>query len=362
MKRIITTVIAACIFFMFTITAYAETGITITESTPSAPNLTVTDIDWNAVDIVQDDDAQVADAQPAISEHTAVPIREVETGPQPINVETTTENGVTIVKKTFEYTPGLDPQTLAQSFEQDGYSFSAREILRFAASGELSVRPASKTSAIVSDTDDVAEVIELFPDTIQYEQDGYAGQLRLDSTSLVIEADDYETFTYPFTRTRDIPGLARNDPALIEREWDGMTLSDVSFRRGADGRYTATAVYRGMATGRRAASFVATVNYYGEVTRGTAGHTHYTVIYEGTPIDESELPSTPTTPGAPTTPTGAQPPAAVAEQGQLSHIIAGVVLLIVTAFALRRFIRKFGKGKTKNHESINETKRFISKD
>jgi len=73
MKRIITTVIAACIFFMFTITAYAETGITITESTPSAPNLTVTDIDWNAVDIVQDDDAQVADAQPAISEHTPSP-------------------------------------------------------------------------------------------------------------------------------------------------------------------------------------------------------------------------------------------------------------------------------------------------
>jgi len=223
MRKITSTLIAACIFFMLSMTAYAETSTT--------------------------------------------PIREITTGPQPISVETTTENGVTIIEKTFEYTPGLDPQTLAQPFELDGYSFTSREILRFAASGELSVRPASKSAVIVSDTNDISEVIEQFPDTIHYEQDGYEGMLRLDSTSLVIEPDGYETFTYPFTRTRDIPGIARNDPALVEREWDGMTLSDVSFRRGADGRYTATAVYRGMTTGRRPTSFVATVNYYGEVTQ-----------------------------------------------------------------------------------------------
>ena len=339
MKAVKTALIIVCMFLLPGATAYAETNVTITESGPDTQISAATVVDWGAEDT---------------DNHAAAPVREIPAGRQPVSVEQTTENGVTIIKKTYELSPDADPQTLVQPFERDGLRFAAREILRRDTSGEPLTRLTSKTAAIVSDTDDIAEVIQQFPDTVSYEQDGYTGRLRLDSTSLVIEPDGYETYAYPFTRTRDIPGLARNDPALIEREWNGMTLSGVTFRQGADGRYTATAAYRGMATGRRPASFIATVNYYGEVSKSMSGNILYTVIYEQLTVDSGELTVNEHEP--------TERPAAGTVNGQLFAIIFGVVILIGAAFALPYAVQKLRKERNQSHETINETKRFIKND
>ncbi|MCL2579108.1 MAG: hypothetical protein FWE32_03660 [Oscillospiraceae bacterium] len=337
MKLAAKIMIAVCIFLLTGVTAYAETSVTIAEITPISGSETAAD--WGAEDV---------------GNHAAVHIRDIPARHQPIDVETTTENGVAIIKKTFAATPELDPQTLIENFEQDGAHFTFREIQRMEAPGEISARTASKTAAIVSDTDDRAEVIQLFADTINYDQDGYSGWLRLDSTSLAIEAEDYETYTYPFTRTRDIPGLSRNDPALIEREWEGMTLSGLSFRQGADGRYTATAVYRGMTTGRQPVSFVATVDYYGEVTSTMPGNILYTIVYEQLTVDNGQL-----TVMESLRDDYFESPA---QRTPPLSIILGAVLLIGVFAALPRIVKKLRKGKTQSHETINQTKRIIRED
>ena len=272
--------------------------------------------------------------------------------PQPVSVEMLSdEYGALIMKKTFELPPEIDPQMLEQPFEQDGYSFVFREVISTEATSAASARLTSKTAAIVSDTDNLEEVIQRFPDTIVYEQDGYTGRLRLDATSLEIEADEFETFTYSFTRTRDIPGLGRNDPALVEREWNGKTLDGLTFRRGADGRYTATATYRGLATSTRPVSFIATVSYYGEVSRISIGNTLYTVIFEGTAIDVQEMPDT------------VETPTDEAARGlNLLPIVAGVAVVvsgIVAAPHIKKILRKV---RSNSNETINRTKRFIRKD
>jgi len=306
MRKVSTIVIAICIFVTLGVTAYAEPSVTITDITPTAEEL-------------------------------------------PTSTETHTENGVVIIEKTFEVTPGVDPQTFTQPFEQNGYNFVYRETLRREATSGTSARLTSKTAAIITDTDDIAEVIALFADTTHYEQDGYTGRLRIDSTSLVIEADEYETFTYPFTRTRDIPGLSRNDPALVEREWNGLTLYGLTFRQGADGRYTATATYRGLATGRRAVSFIATVNYYGEVARAAQGSTLYTIAFAGTPIEAPEQPST-----------TAEAPAIPADGG--INLLPIVIVVLALAGSGAAFYKlKLKRGNT-NHETINKTKRFMRAD
>ena len=345
MRKVTTTLIVACIFLMFSVTAYAEPSIKITENGTWEPSSAIT---------VTDMDTEDADSP-------ALPVREalVAHQHQPIDIETITVDGVVIVKKTFEATPGLDPQTLAQPFEQDGYSFTAREILRREAPGETLTRQASKTTTIVSDTDDTAEVIQLFPHTISYEQDGYTGRLYLDLTSMRIEAGDYETYTHPFTRTREIPGLARNDPSLIEREWDGLALYSISFRQSTDGRFTATAVYRGMTTGRRHVSYTATVNHYGEVTRTMPGNTLYTVIYEGSPAPAAQGPAQTTRPRPPAAATANE---TTAEVQNLLPIASGVVFLIAAVFALPRITKKLRREKTQKHETINETKKNFRED
>jgi len=338
MKLAARIMIAVCILATLSVTAYAETGATIAEITPISGS-TAAGEDWGAEDV---------------GNHAAVQIRDIPARHRPIDVETTTENGVTIIRKTFAATPELDPQTLIEDFEQDGAHFTFREILRMEAPGETLTRTASKTAAIVSDTDDRTEVIQLFADTVSYEQDGYSGWLRLDFTSLVIEAEDYETFAYPFTRTRDIPGLSRNDPALIEREWEGMTLSGLSFRQGADGRYTATAVYRGMTTGRRPVSFVATVNYYGEVTSTMPDNILYVIVYEQLTVENGQLTAT-----EPVRDNYFEPPA---QRISPLSIVMGVVAMIVGFAVLPHIKRKLRKGKTQSNETITQTKRIIRED
>lgn len=354
MRKVAATLIAACIFLMFSVTAYAEPSITITENGTGEPTGAITAIDLNAED----------------SDNPHFPIRDIPAGHQhqPIEVETGTEDNVVIIKKTFEAVPGLDPQTLAQPFEQDGYSFAAREILRREAPGETLTRSASQTSTIASETDDMEELILLFPPFIYYEQSGYTGRLYLDFTSLITEADGYETYSHPFTRTREIPGLARNDPALIEREWNGMTLYGLSFRQGTDGRFTATAIYRGMTTGRRPTSYTATVSYHGEVTRTMPGNTLYTVIYEGSPAPASQVPAQTTRPRPPAIATDAE-----GGLNLLPILLAAVSLFGAAFIVLPRIIPKLKDGKTlslpklrkeksNKNETLNETKKNFRED
>ena len=283
MKRIFTALIILSLSLLCGVTAHAQTSVTITPSGPGADSGAATVVDWGAeeapLSVLPMDGSNTA----AVSA-VAVPVREAGAEAYPMSVESVTENGVPIVKKTYELAPGADPQALVRAFEQDGYCFSCREILRRELPGETLTRQASKTALTESESDDKAEIMRHFPDTIDHEQDGYSGQLSIDPSSFSTEAASYERYTYPYTKTREIPGLERNDPSYIEREWNGMALTGVSFKAAADGKYTAFATYKGTAWGERASGYVTTAVYRGELTKSAPGNVLYTVVYEGAPL------------------------------------------------------------------------------
>lgn len=370
MRKIFTVLLMLSLPLIFGITAYAETSVTITPSADAEAG-EVTIVDWSAGGSAQ------SEYVPAISDTGAavhaVPVRDITAEPRLHNVETVTENGVVIVKKTYEAEPDAAPQRLAQSFEQDGHSFHVREILRRELPGEVLTRQAAKTAITESDTDNMAVITKHFPDTIDYEDDGYTGRLYLDASTFKTGADGYETYTYSYTKTREIPGLDRNDPAYIEREWNGMALSGVSFKQGADGKYTATAAYKGAATGKREKGYVTTAVYRGEITKTNPGNILYTVIYEGTPIpieqaapaeQEQPAPLDDTGEGAEPAEAAAstEPPATPAEEkrpGYLFPIIAGIIFLAGAVIVPFYMAKQFRKERTQTHEEIEELKSII---
>ena len=271
MRKIHTALITVLLLFLLSVTAHAQTSVTITPQDPGVGNGEAESIDVTAYN--------EQDGGPA-----AVPVRDVSGEYAPQNVETATENGVAIIKMTYEVPPDADPQALALPFEREGYKFVAREIQSRELTGETLTRAAEKTATAESETDKEAEILKHFPAAIDYEDDGYSGQLHLDGSTLQTEAATHEAYTYPYTRTREVLGLERNDPSYIDREWQGMALSGVTFRPGADGRYTATATYKGTATGSRATGYVTTATYRGEISKTSPGNMLYTVIYEGIPL------------------------------------------------------------------------------
>jgi hypothetical protein len=331
MKRICAVLLACCLFLLGGVAAYAETSVTLTPGDPGATD---------ALDVSGHTAWQ--DAGPA-----AVPVREETAGYQPQSVESVTENGVLVVKKTYEVPPDADPQSLVQPFEQDGYTFAAREILSRELTGETLARQAQKTATAESETDKEAEILKHFPDAIDHEEDGYSGQLHLDASTLTTDAGEYESYTYPTAKTREVPGLERNDPSYLEREWNGMALSGMTFSQNADGRYTATAVYKGTATGSRPASYVTTAVYRGEVTKTAPGNMLYTVVYEGRPvIPPVTLPGEVPEPeaateqqAAPEEPApGAEPepePEAPAKGGAAAIILTGLAGILLGAAGMR---------------------------
>ena len=148
------------------------------------------------------------------------------------------------------------------SFEANGSQAAALPI-----HAEISARQASRTAITITDCNDVGYIRSQFPAFIEYERDGYFGRLYLDTATIQTRPDGPATYTYTITRTREICGLQRNDPALIDRTWEGMTLTGVSFRQESNGLFTATAVYTGTATGRRTVNYITTATYSGKVSR-----------------------------------------------------------------------------------------------
>ncbi|GHU80107.1 hypothetical protein FACS1894191_4550 [Clostridia bacterium] len=296
MKKINTVLIMLCLFLFYGgLTAHASTtSVTVTESGLSEADSAATVVDWSSP--VGTEPAASSGA-PSVATEYAVPAQgatiPAQTGIYPQNVETLTENGILLVKKTYILDPDMDPEMLVQAFEQSGFSFTRREILRQDLPGETLTRRASKIAVADTENDDRAAILAQFPSYINHSEEGYTGQLMLDAASLVTEPGEFEAYTYQYTKTKALTPLERNDPAYLDKEINGMTLTDISFsgqREVSVGNsliptsYSAVAKYTGTATGKRAVSYVSTAAYAGELTKTMPGKVLYTVIYEGAEI------------------------------------------------------------------------------
>lgn len=203
------------------------------------------------------------------------------------DVRMVSEDGQQRIIKTWEASPDYDPEQLVeQEFQKNGYTYKKNYLLMVSENSQKQSKLASETVTVSHEQKNGA-VARLAP-LLDYEQEGYKGQLKLDIASIYTEAASKQNYTYAVTDTREYTGLERNDtysiPKTADKNGTTLQLADVDWTDMGDGGYRALASYRGSATGVNVSGYVSTAIYLGEVQKSTLDSVTYAVVYEGTPI------------------------------------------------------------------------------
>lgn len=219
-----------------------------------------------------------------------------QTGYYPIAIETAEDAGVRLLVKTFLVPEGTDPQALIEeSLTRRGITYQVSDILLRELEGDSQTKPVNKAVTIPAETDDTEELLTLLSPTLEYGEDGYAGTLSLDPSSISAKAADTTSYSYTLKDTREYTGLDRNDPYYIpksaEKNGVTLTLADVQWTPMASAGdnsevpslYRATAVYTGTAWGSKADGYLVTASYTGEATKAAEGQKMVSIVYEEVP-------------------------------------------------------------------------------
>lgn len=219
-----------------------------------------------------------------------------QTGYYPIAIETAEDADVRLLVKTFLVPEGTDPQALIEeSLTRRGITYQVSDILLRELEGDAQTKPVTKTVTTPAETDDTEELLTLLSPTLEYGEDGYAGTLSLDPSSISAKAADTTSYSYTLKDTREYTGLDRNDPYYIpksaEKNGVTLTLADVRWTPMASAGdnsevpslYKATAVYTGTAWGSKADGYLVTASYTGEATKTEEGQKMVSIVYEEVP-------------------------------------------------------------------------------
>ena len=219
-----------------------------------------------------------------------------QTGYYPIAIETAEDAGVRLLVKTFLVPEGTDPQALIEeSLTRRGITYQVSDILLRELEGDAQTKLVTKTVTTPAETDDTEELLTLLSPILEYGEDGYAGTLSLDPSSISAKAADTTSYSYTLKDTREYTGLDRNDPYYIpksaEKNGVTLTLADVQWipmasagdNSGVPSLYKATAVYTGTAWGSKADGYLVTASYTGEATKTEEGQKMVSIVYEEIP-------------------------------------------------------------------------------
>ncbi len=217
----------------------------------------------------------------------------------PTDIQNKDEDGVKLLLKTYEVDPDVSPAELIESgLTQNKVEYKLRDVLRTVAPDEQERKTVSQTVTVSSESDKREDILAILPASVDYAENGFAGQLMPDESSITTEVEDTEGYTYAITDTREYPGLVRNDPALlpktVRKGGVTLTLADVQWSPGSENdpnpsSYNATAFYRGTAGGSRPSGYLSTATYTGEVVKTVPGNVMYTLVYAAKPAPVVEV-------------------------------------------------------------------------
>ena len=212
----------------------------------------------------------------------------------PSDIQQKTEDGVKLLLKIYEVEADVSLTALIESgLTQNGVEYELRDILRNVSPDTQEKKTAEQVVAVESDSDKTKDIVALLPESMDYSENGFTGQLLLDESSINTVVESTEGYRYAVTDTREYPGLIRNDPYLIPKtvQKNGVTLSlcDVNWSPGSDYdpgpvSYSAAATYKGFASGSKPSGYTATANYTGEVVKAVPGNVTYTLVYAAKPV------------------------------------------------------------------------------
>ena len=214
----------------------------------------------------------------------------------PTKIWTEEENGFHLLKKTFVVETGVSPSDLMEgSITRRGISYQFLEMYKEELPGSTETKMVSQKETIATSSKDQNTIAAQAEQTVSYDQDGFKGELVLDTAGITAEESGRQSYSYTIHDSREYTGLASNDPYLVPKEVNknGVTLSlqDIQWTpagvkpdgSGLPASYTATASYSGKGWGSKVTGYTATLPYSGEVTKEIPGKVQYTLVYEEIP-------------------------------------------------------------------------------
>lgn len=212
-------------------------------------------------------------------------------GYYPFQVQYEEQNGTPIVIKSFRVPTGVDPSSLIEDeWEEDGYRYSQYEILMDEPELVVEEKTVAEPITFTTEKNDPEEVRAAIDPILEYNKNGYTGQLTLDYSSISTTETDTETYAYPIKKTVEVNNLSDNDYAFLDKELNGLTLQGAEWKlengvpRADDiipGSYTAYATYTGTGYGTRPTGYTHTAYYTGTVKRVTDGDMVCSIVYRG---------------------------------------------------------------------------------
>lgn len=269
--------LAACILVLTASTAVyaAEAPETVIEETGSGTSISITDI------TPREGGTDEAKGQLAYGSY------------YPVEIQTTEEDGIKLLVKTFVVPEGTSPQVLVEKgLTRRGIQYEVSDVLRRELEGSREQKTISQKLTLETDTNDREEILSLLKPSLEYRENGFSGTLLLDEGSVRAKVTDSSNYSYTLKDTREYLGLERNDPYYVpkttEKNGAVLKLTNVSWTPMASAAdnssvpslFKATAEYSGTAWGSKEDGYLVTASYTGEVSRTTQGNVIYSIIYE----------------------------------------------------------------------------------
>lgn len=226
----------------------------------------------------------------------------VQTTEVPVSQTEANINGRQVLTKVFEVSPDVDPESLKESgIVIGGYEYTLSSFTKETATKEATKSVTSEQTITLKSSnknDAYVEALKELPQTIEYTEDGYAGEISLVASSVEVaetgrsshKASDVQTKKYTLSYNDD--SLV---PATISVNGKTYTRTSLSWADGAYGpdgvmpeNYIATAKYARSWSYESVDGYKATATYAGDVQMSNATMVRYTVEYTGTPISGNE--------------------------------------------------------------------------
>lgn len=214
----------------------------------------------------------------------------------PTKIWTEEEDGTHLLKKAFVVDAGVSPSDLMEgSITRRGISYQYLEMYQEELPGSTETKTVSQKETMSTGSKDKNAIAAQAEQTIPYDQDGFKGELMLDSSGITAEESGRQSYSYTINDSREYTGLASNDPYLVPKEVnkDGVTLAlnDIQWTptgvkpdgSGQPAGYTATVTYSGKGWDSKVTGYTATLPYSGAVTKDIPGQVQYTLVYEEIP-------------------------------------------------------------------------------
>lgn len=222
-------------------------------------------------------------------------IQQKQSSPVLKDVQTITGGEQRQIIKLYDLPPNYDFTLLESGFDKNGYRYRLGDMLYVSDNYDKQTRFESQMVTVSHEKKEGAS--GQFSPLLDYEGDGFAGQLKLDTASINTQSAGSKNYSYTVTDTREFTGLERSDsyyvPKTAEKNGVSLSLKDIQWTNMGSGGYRATAQYSGTGTSSRVTGYISTGTYIGEVTKSTLESVTYKMIYEGSaipPISPSLVP------------------------------------------------------------------------